>query len=339
MKKGVNVVFRVDESEFVGYGHMSRCIALTNVFRGFDIEALFICKQIRQNTKIFLEESGVSVLKIESDDDFFSFDLSSSLVVIDGYQFDESFWISLIDCPMKCSICIDDRLDVHYYCDYLICYGEGLKAVQFTTKKETKLFLGGRYLLLRPDILEASRLETMPRPRRALVLAAGGTDQHKWIVTMLTKINKIDPDIPIWVLSGRHLSSTKILNTSGLTRGRVRFFSGLSAKEMMRLYKGAQYMISPASTIMLESFLVGCPLISGWVASNQTNSLNFYDKKELIINVGSLLDLSDKKLTWAIKSAKRQSGKMNRRQVKYIAETKNGVKEMVETLLFSCGES
>ena len=339
MKEVVDVVFRVDESSFVGYGHMSRCVALANVFRGFDIEVVFICKQIRQNTKIFLEESGSSVLEIENDDDFFSFDLSKSLVVVDGYQFDECFWISLITRPMKCSICIDDRLAIPYYCDYLICYGEGLRAVQFNIKRGAKLFLGGRYLLLRPDVLQASRIEAIPRPRRAVVLAAGGTDQQKWVVTMLAKINKIDPNTPIWILSGRRLPSLKVLNSSGLTRDRVRFFSGLSAKEMMRLYRGAQYMISPASTIMLEAFLVGCPLISGWVASNQTNSLNYYDKKGLIINVGSLLDLSDKKLAWAIKSAKRQSGKMNRRQVNYIGGTKNGVKEMVETLLLSCRES
>lgn len=338
MKEAVNIVFRVDESSFVGYGHMSRCIALANVFRGFDIEVLFICKEIRPKTKVFLEESGSLVFKIESDEDFFSFDLSKSLVVVDGYQFDESFWISLIAHPIKCSICIDDRLDIPYYCDYLICYGEGLRAAQFNIKKGAKLFLGGRYLLLRPDILEASRIEAMPRPRRAVVLAAGGTDQQKWVMTMLAKINKIDPHIPIWVLSGRHIQSVKVLNASGLTRDRVRFFSGLSAKEMMRLYRGAQYMISPASTIMLEAFLVGCPLISGWVASNQTNSLNFYDKKQLIINVGSLLSLSEKKLAYAIKSAKRQSGKMNRRQVNYIGETKNGVKEMVKALLLSCSE-
>lgn len=339
MKEVVDVVFRVDESLSVGYGHMSRCIALANVFRSFDIEVLFVCKQIRPSTKIFLEKSGSSVLKIESENDFFSYDLSKSLVVVDGYQFDECFWNSLNAHPIKCSICIDDRLDIRYYCDFLICYGEGLRAAQFNIKNGAKLFLGSRYLLLRPDILEASCIEAIPRPRRAVVLAAGGTDQQKWVVTMLAKINKADPNIPIWVLSGRHLPSVKVLNSSGLKRGRVRFFSGLSAKRMMRLYRGAQYMISPASTIMLEAFLVGCPLISGWVAINQTNSLNYYDKKGLIINVDSLLDLSDKKLTWAIKSAKRQSGKMKRRQVNYMGGTKNGVKEMVETLLFSCKES
>ena len=115
----------------------------------------------------------------------------------------------------------------------------------------------------------------------------------------------------------------------------MRFFSGLAANDMIRLYRQARYLLAPSSTVMLEAFSAGCPIVSGWVADNQRNSLDFYDRQGLLVNLGDVRKVSRAKLTWAFTKAKRQSGPMARRQRAYIQDSTSGVDEIVKAVLAS----
>jgi spore coat polysaccharide biosynthesis predicted glycosyltransferase SpsG len=208
-----------------------------------------------------------------------------------------------------------------------------VRAEQFDLAAHTRLFLGGRYLLLRPEILAAAELATCPVSHRAIMIATGGTRQEEWVADMLAHLSRIDPSAPLWVLSGRRLSTGKVLHRAGLGRARVRFFTGLTAHAMIRRYRQARCLIAPASTVMLEAFSAGCPLVSGWVADNQINSLDSFNRQGLIVNVGDLRQLSLPKLTLACAKVRRQSGRMVRQQRNYIRDSKSGIDELVQAIL------
>jgi UDP-2,4-diacetamido-2,4,6-trideoxy-beta-L-altropyranose hydrolase len=330
---GHRVVFRVDESSLVGFGHMSRCRALADALLKAHAQVSFWCSNVRPVTCAALEHSGVTVINLSNEEAFLQQDWSNSVVVVDGYQFNEVFWQRLMAIHPRRTVCIDDFRGIRYLADIVVCYNEGLEAQQFQLAPNTRLFLGGRYLLLRPEILAAARLADHPSPRRALMITAGGTRQDRWVADMLAHLARLEPSSPLWVLSGRRLPVAKVLYRSGIHRSQVRFVSGLDASAMIRRYRQARCLLTPASTVMLEAFTVGCPMISGWVADNQCNSLDWYDRRGLIVNTGDLRQVSGKALALAYARVRRQSGQMSREQRAYIKDSEAGIDEIVSAIL------
>jgi len=330
---GQRVVFRVDESSQVGLGHMSRCRALADVLVRAGAEVSFYCRGVSPASRAALQRLGVSVVDLVDEKAFLAQDWRSSVVVVDGYHFDADFWQGLVSAGTSLTVCIDDFRAIPYRADIVVCYNEGVSAEQFDLAPHSRLFLGGRYLLLRPEILSAARLAEGPAPRRALMIAAGGTRQEPWVAGMLAHLSRIEPGVPLWVLSGRRLSKGKVLHQAGLDRAQVRFFSGLGANGMIRRYRQARCLLAPASTLMLEAFSAGCPLVTGWVADNQRNSLDCYYRQGLIVNAGDLRQLTLPALTVACAKARRQSGRMARRQRAYIRDSKSGIDEIVQAIL------
>ena len=329
-----HIVFRVDESSQVGLGHMSRCRALADALLKAHARVSVYCRSVRPATRAALESSGASVVDLLSEETFLQQDWRESVVVVDGYQFDEVFWQGLLAARPQRTVCIDDFREVRYLADIVVCYNEGIDAQQFQLAPHTRLFLGGRYLLLRPEIHVAARLAGgRPCPRHVLMIAAGGTRQEQWVADMLALLARLEPDLPIWVLSGRRLPAGKVLHDSGVHRSRVRFFSGLGASAMMRRYRQARCLLTPASTVMLEAFSAGCPMISGWVADNQRNSLDWYSRRGLIVNAGDLRQVSGRALAVAYLRERRQSGQMVRKQLAYIKESQAGIDEIVKAIL------
>ena len=329
------VMFRVDESSQVGLGHMSRCRALADALVRKGAEVSFYCRSVRPASRTALQRLGVNVVDLVDEQAFLAQDWRSSVVVVDGYHFDADFWQRLVSAGVSRTVCIDDFRAIPYLADIVVCYNEGVSAEQFDLAPHSRLFLGGRYLLLRPEILAAARLAEGPAPRRALMIAAGGTRQEPWVAGMLAHLSRIEPGVPLWVLSGRRLSTGKVLHQAGLGRAQVRFFSGLGANGMIRRYRQASCLLAPASTVMLEAFSAGCPLVTGWVADNQRNSLDCYDSQGLIVNAGDLRQLSLPSLTAAFAKARRQSGRMARQQRAYIRDSKSGIDEIVQAILAS----
>ena len=326
------VIFRVDESSQVGFGHMSRCRTLAQALQDAGCRVEFYCRGVRQATRRVLEESGIRVFNLDSERDFLELDLSRKVVVVDGYQFGSEFW-EVLSRRAKKTVCIDDYRGVMYHCDALVCYNEGLSASQFAIPLKCQLFLGGRYLLLRPEIRRAAGMAPQCRTRTAVMLVAGGTLQKAWVIQMLRLLALLEPCATIWVLTGQRLSAANVLRASGLPPARVRLLTGLTAPQMVSRYRRARFLVTPASTMMLEAFAAGCPVISGWVAPNQMNSLGFYGRRGMIENVGDLRNVEFARIRNARDRVLRRAGKMIRLQQQYITATRAGVGEIVEEIV------
>jgi len=151
------VVFRVDESSQVGFGHMSRCRALADALVRAGADVSFWCRGgLRKASRDALERLGVKIVDLMDEQTFLAQDWRASVVVVDGYHFDAEFWQRLLSADAICTVCIDDFRAIPYKADIVVCYNEGVKAEQFDLEPHTRLFLGGRYLLLRHEILDAA---------------------------------------------------------------------------------------------------------------------------------------------------------------------------------------
>jgi UDP-2,4-diacetamido-2,4,6-trideoxy-beta-L-altropyranose hydrolase len=327
------VVFRVDESSTIGFGHMTRCIALAIALQKFKVQISFWCHKVEPRSRNLLVGLGISVVEVISEDYFLRQDWQHAVIVVDGYHFGLGFWRSLIERKPRRTVCIDDFRGTPYLADIVVCYNEGIDFQQFELGPNSQLFLGGEYLLLRNEIRTAVSNSYRPNHGSAIMIAAGGTKQTVWVVDMLINILNLFPTSPIWVLSGRRLPTTRLLVRAGVSGSQVRFFTGLDSTSMIRLYRRARCLIAPASTIMLEAFAAGCPLISGWIADNQRNALTYYNKQGLVINVGDLRCVPNKVLAKAMVQLHLKAGKMKVRQREYIQRSQMGILKIVDAIL------
>jgi UDP-2,4-diacetamido-2,4,6-trideoxy-beta-L-altropyranose hydrolase len=328
-----SVVFRVDESRVIGFGHMARCLALADALLSVNVTVSFWCCNVRPVTRAALKQRGITLVDILTDESFFESTLCDRVVVVDGYQFDEFFWQRLIAKRPLRTVCIDDFRNITYLADIVVCYNEGIEAQQFKLPRHSLLFLGGRYLLLRAEVLAAANTSTHLGSRRAVIVAAGGTKQSEWVADILAHLSHLVPGVPLWVLSARRLPVTRVLSSAKLLTSQVRFFSGLRVDAMIRRYRQARCVIVPASTMMLEAFAVGCPVVSGWIADNQRNSLDYYHKEGMIVNVGELRNQSRGGLAQALIKVDRQSRYMKLRQRIYIENSKQGIVKLVSAIV------
>jgi spore coat polysaccharide biosynthesis predicted glycosyltransferase SpsG len=333
MNVTTRVVFRVDESVQVGFGHMSRCRALALALLAAGAQVSFCCREVRPVTRESLALQGMGLIVVPNDDAFLALDWTRHIVVVDGYHFDPAFWQRLLNTRVLSTVCIDDFREVPYVADLVLCYNEGVSAARFNLAPGVRLLLGGRYMLLRPDIRRAAQALPSSLPRRFVVLAAGGTRQEEWILSMLRHLVSIDPQAPIVVLSGQPLPVRRILSAASTRRGLVRFRTAQSAIQMVRLYRRARYLVTPASTLMLEAFVAGCPIITGWVADNQRNSLDFYIRQGLIVSAGDLRKASCDSLVRARDRALRRAAALINRQRTYLRDADLGVESVVREIL------
>ena len=101
----MRVVFRVDASGEVGFGHLSRCVNLAEVLRSRGNEVLFVCRDDEAKSFNFLEKRLLKALPLpsntasseisqetEDDETIDALDgVRHSWLVVDGYKLDGKF--------------------------------------------------------------------------------------------------------------------------------------------------------------------------------------------------------------------------------------------------------
>ena len=65
----------------------------------------------------------------------------------------------------------------------------------------------------------------------------------------------------------------------------IEIYVNLKPDAIINLLQNSDFAILPGSTILLEAFTVGIPIISGWFVENQRYSLEKFEKMGLIINL------------------------------------------------------
>ena len=62
----MRVLFRVDASRSIGFGHLYRCLALANALRENGETCVFVCQSLSGDGILQIENDGFSVVKLSS---------------------------------------------------------------------------------------------------------------------------------------------------------------------------------------------------------------------------------------------------------------------------------
>lgn len=279
--------FRVDASKSIGLGHISRCIELARLLKNnFDI--FFYSKEMPENLISTINEAGLNFNLIKNEDIFFN-KIKNQNVVLDGYQFNSDYQKNLSYFEKKL-ICIDERTNIFYHSDVLINNNPDFPESSFKIKDGGKVYSGIEFSILKEAFRKENKKKYKPLTKLSLFskifICFGGSDS-KNLSKKTAEIIARHTDASAYIVLG---SLHDQVNNKDIKLDNVKVYSSLTSEAIIKLVKKSDLAIVPCSTIMLEVFCIGKPLISGWFEENQKNSLEYFNKNNFLTNCGNFND-------------------------------------------------
>ena len=164
------IIFRVDSSNNIGGGHLTRCINIANQLKQRKVNSIFLCQDLPGLDIELLKTYNIQYKLLPENKNFkkdaqetvkFLIDqkLNPDCLVIDHYEIDIN-WEKIVKQYTKKLLIIDDLANKKHSCDLLINQVFGVKASAYKDliNDSCKLFLGSEYIMLRPEFLKMRKI-------------------------------------------------------------------------------------------------------------------------------------------------------------------------------------
>ena len=317
----MKVAFRVDASLNMGTGHVMRCLTLAQVLKENGANVEFICRKHEGNLIVKIRSSGFVVheLKVfeetevdtklahshwlgatqqqDADDciEILKAEKSDWLIV-DHYALDEEWQKKLKPYYEKLMV-IDDLADRKHQCDILLDqnFGRSSKDYEILTLKSTKLLMGPKYALLRPEF-EKLRQYSLDRRKKAnfksLLINMGGTDPDNITEKVIEKLQaaNLPKNVIITIVMGKtapHLQSVKRCASELPYYSEVK----VDIDNMAEIMANADIAIGASGSTTWERCCLGVPTLQLIAAYNQEFIAQKLDKINAIklVNIDELV--------------------------------------------------
>lgn len=282
MKK---VIFRVDSSTEIGYGHVSRCLALASGLRrrGWAIE--FLCRALPGHAggliagarfPLTLVSEAVELKRLRAAL------AGGAALAVDSNSIRAPYHRAVRD-RAGLIIAVDDNGLGRFDCDILVNHNiyASPRMYDGKTPEGTSFLLGPSYALLRPQFTpRARRAAAHGRVRRVLVMM-GGTDPHNVLLKTLEALALVgQPGLRTEVVLGAgnpHEASLRRFPNARVHRG---------VSDMAALMRGCDLAVAGAGVSALELAFVGVPAALVIVAPDQRRNARAMARFGAAVNLG-----------------------------------------------------
>lgn len=307
------IIFRVDGNEFLGLGHIMRCLSIADCFANiYDYDCLFITsggefekvitshdhKNMVLNTRYDQMEQELDLLiSIFQNVEFEFFDA----LFIDSYYVTEKYLKQLWKYCRQHSaklVYIDDILAFPYPCDILInynIYGSYLDyRALFKCEKSPEMLIGTLYTPLRTEFQSMAFRNICERGKHVLI-STGGADFEHIAISLVRKIlTRQDgsgnlKDITFhFIIGTMNRDADKIRELAGKSPHIVLDFN---VRNMATLMRKSDVAISAAGSTLYELCATQTPTITYILADNQIPGAEGFERHKILSNVGDVREL------------------------------------------------
>ncbi len=259
MQQKTKIFFRASADSIVGWGHLFRIIALSQLIDN-DYSKILVAGALPFSASS-PELSGFE--KVYTGDDAFCLSLAGSgdVVVVDDYKVSNDFFLKLRAHGVH-SVYIDDLMRSDLDVDAIINHAPGVSRAHYVLPAErpTQLYLGLEYALLRKEFYEHLNTESS-HSNQSLFICFGGSNNtavREGIRKMLPSFDGFDE--VFWI--------DPTVDKRNETRN-LRIMPQLNVNELIAVMKRCSYALVSASTIAVECFFMHMKLLLVQTAANQ----------------------------------------------------------------------
>jgi UDP-2,4-diacetamido-2,4,6-trideoxy-beta-L-altropyranose hydrolase len=313
----MKIVFRVDSSLVMGYGHVMRCLTLAQALKENSVNVEFICRKHKGNLidKISSNEFNVHELEVleeiddklahshwlgatqqQDADDCIEILKAEKIdwLIVDHYALDWQWQQELKPYYAKLMV-IDDLADRKHLCDVLLdqTFGRSPQDYKELAPKSAQLLMGSKYALLRPEFEEYRQYSLNRRKDenfKKLLVNMGGTDSDNITGKIIERLQtaKLPKDVEITIVMGKtapHLA--RVIDSANKLpyRSEVK----VDVDNMAELMANTDIAIGASGATTWERCCLGLPTIQLITAYNQ----EFIARKLNKINAIKLVEVDD----------------------------------------------
>ena len=271
----IKVLILTEGGAKLGYGHMSRCLALAQAFKARkpEVDVKFIIRADRC-AKNFLRSNNVDYLSLDwlrSPDKAEALISEETIVVIDSYSAPSVFYKRLYASKYRPYIAaMDDYNRINYDADAIINVSvAGEHDSGYQERKKVRYLAGYEYVILREDFHRNPQKPIQEKIKDILVTFGGADSYSLFTITI---------DLLVEKRFNLHIVSQdkKVQNLAGNLR--CNFYSGLNAAEMCSLMSKVDLCISGGGQTINELAYLGVPTIVICSAANQSKNIARWEK-------------------------------------------------------------
>jgi UDP-2,4-diacetamido-2,4,6-trideoxy-beta-L-altropyranose hydrolase len=304
MKPGTLLV-RADASPSIGSGHVMRCLALAQSWKGNGADVEFAMAASTPAIEQRLRDEGFGFASISgpagSREDALStrahLEASSpAWMVLDGYCFGEGYRSEVEKSGVPC-LAVDDNGGAQCFNSELVANQNAHAAVALYPKRSarTRLLLGPRYAMLRKEFAESKKRRLIAETSKRVLLTMGGSDPNHFAAKLLPHlVARLGSDVEIRVVAGG-MSEPGNLERNLPERGSsVQVLRDV--RNMADLMNWADLAIAGAGTTCWELCCMGLPAIVIEAADNQISLARKLDAMGVVVNAGPAGEVNCEKL-------------------------------------------
>jgi UDP-2,4-diacetamido-2,4,6-trideoxy-beta-L-altropyranose hydrolase len=306
------LIIRTDADSSIGIGHLMRCLTLARGWqaRGGQVVLITNCKEdiLRRH----LDGAGIPITPIEYPyphpmDWARTYEVLKShpdaWVVLDGYHFDSVYQSMISGCGHRL-MAIDDSAHLDkYFAEIVLNQNIHADQLNYSVEPDTRLLLGLRYVLLRSEFVEQSKMihNTSKVARKILVTLGGGDQTNKTLSVIkaieMLKIKGLEAMIVVGPVNP-HLGQlqTTINNSS------VPIQLEVNTTRMAEWMSWADLSVTGGGSTCWELVSIGLPALVIIQAENQWGVANGLEEKGAVVNLGWHHELSIDRIAQALEN-------------------------------------
>jgi len=306
-----NLVIRADAGADIGIGHVMRCFALAQAWKGRGGSVTIISRSGAPTLLRRFEDAGARVVPIQQSHPAEG-DLIPTLavlretadpwLVLDGYHFDATYQRAIRQAGIRLLVIDDFAISTHYHADIVLNQNIDAAGLRYSAEPDTQFLLGPQYALLRSEFAQRQQVaRDVSATARRILVTLGGADPDAVTARVVQALRRMEgADVEVRVVAGAANSSSDTLRA--LLTGVASFELVLDAVDMPSLMAWADVAVCAGGSTCWEMAFMGLPALLIVLADNQRRIAEGLDRIGVAANLGWHREVSNDRIVQSLES-------------------------------------
>jgi len=278
----IKVFILTEGSHKVGFGHITRMLAIYQAFEEKGIKPKFIING-DESIKDLVKETNYEIYDwIKNSDKLFSQIKDADIAIIDSYLADLDIYKRISEL-VKLPIYYDDNNRLEYPRGIVINGNIHATSLDYSKKDDAVYLLGARYTPLRKEFWDVPNIE-IKENIEVVMVTFGGDDMSNMTPKVLKILAESYPNLEKKVIIGRAFNNINKIRLAANKNTELIYYP--DAKKMLEVMLESDIAISAGGQTLYELARVGVPTITIAVAENQMGNIRGWQKKNFIEYAG-----------------------------------------------------
>ncbi|WP_394884618.1 UDP-2,4-diacetamido-2,4,6-trideoxy-beta-L-altropyranose hydrolase [Clostridium butyricum] len=298
----MKIFIRVDGGRTIGIGHVMRMIVLARKLKKNN-QVIFLCKT--NSGKKF--EAGINKIKemkfqiIEIKDTDVVKDIlkvqneyKADVLITDSYDVDEEYF-NVLKPYFKVTGYVDDVNKCYMNVDFIINQNINAEKLKYskTTPKDTKLFLGLKFSMIRDEFKKAYKKKVEKEYVEDILLTLGGMDDYNNTIRILNNLTSLNQKIHVVLGSAFDEGVINEIYDFSKQYGNIHVYENAIMSDLMSI---CDIAISGCGSTIYELCAMNVPSLGIVVAENQREVAEMMKEKKIIYDIICHKQLDDGKI-------------------------------------------